>query len=49
MSLPEIRDLDRLNTPTDLARVGGAGHGGGANPGRRPNTSIDRLEVAEGA
>ncbi len=49
MSLLQIRRLDRRHTPTDLARVGGAGHGGGADPGRRPNTPIDHPGVAEGA
>ena len=49
MSLLEIRRLDRPNTPADLARVAGAGHGGGADPGRRPSTPIDHPGVAEGA
>ena len=49
MSLLQIRRLGRRSTPTSLARVGGAGHGRRADPGRRPNTPIDPLGVAEGA
>ena len=49
MSLLEIRGLDRPKTSVDLARLGGAGRGGGADPGRRANTPIDHEWVAEGA
>ena len=49
MSLLQIRRLDRRHTPTSLARFGGAGHGRGADPGRRPNTLIAPPGVAEGA